>query len=121
MSGRRRLVVQRGLRQNHQARNSSRPNSPEFPIHPEISGFGVEKDIRDGNGALVTLNDPGEVVQGSAAAELLDPIREDFVLAENLKSTGVAELLPLEARKLDGFFFFDLPFPEELILQKRVV
>lgn len=112
----RRVIAHRGLWHSRNHRKASTPNSVESLIRAEKAGFGVESDFRDGKGSLVIAHNPDEVVEAPNAEEFLHFVEQDSVIAANLKSTGVAEMFPEGVRKLDGFFFFDMPFPEALLL-----
>jgi hypothetical protein len=79
------------------------------------SGYGIETDLRDDRGTLIVSHDPprgGEL----RASELFELYRgfDDLPLALNVKSDGLARMLPelLERHAIDNYFVFDMAVPD---------
>lgn len=81
-------------------------------------GFGIETDIRDLNGELVVCHDiplPGQsLLSFDSFLELYrNNIDEDAVLAINIKSDGLHELIraAIDKHGIRSYFTFDMSFP----------
>lgn len=94
-------------------------NTSEAIVRAVSEGFGVEFDVRDQNGEAVIAHDPPEqhidLPRLTTLLAELPASSSDSFLAINIKSNGLAPLIPSIT---SPHFFFDMPLPDQLAYRK---
>ncbi len=109
------IISHRGFWLEEQEKNSSKAFIRSF-----ISGFGLETDVRDHNGALVISHDPPQgkcLSLENFIALYQEHASGSLPLALNIKADGLQNQLKETLRKhnIDNYFVFDMSAPDTLL------